>query len=141
MVLGPTEREAFERGWLTGLIDGEGFVNVRYRKDRGTIFPRIRIYCTSKPIIDEAARIMGVNPFPRRDHGIFKGWYVSASHQKALQVIRRIGPFLKDPSKKCRAEKILRSFENVATIKGNQTAAEFFSECPLPTRWRERRKT
>src|SRR2546428_9716917 len=84
---------------------------------------------------------MGVNPFPRRDHDIFKGWYVSASHQKALQVIRRIAPFLKDPSKKRRAEKILRSFENIATIKGNQTTAEFFSECPLPTRWRERKKT
>ena len=108
----------------------KGFVNVRYRKDRGTIFPRIRIYCTSKPIIDEAARIMGVNPFPRRDHGIFKGWYVSASHQKALQVIRRIAPFLKDPSKKCRAEKILRSFENVATIKGKSDCVGVFQRMP-----------
>jgi len=49
---------------------------------------------------------------------------------KGAPGIRRIAPFLKDPSKKCRAEKILRSFENVATIKGNQTAAEFFQRMP-----------
>jgi len=104
------------------------------------MFPRIRIYCTSKPIIYEAGRIMGVNPFPRRDHGVFKGWYVSASHQKALKILRRIAPHLKDPSKKCRSEKILRTFVDVATLKGKLTVAEFFAECPPPTRLRKRRK-
>ncbi|HYC12339.1 MAG TPA: hypothetical protein VEC02_06755 [Nitrososphaerales archaeon] len=33
------------------------------------MYPRLRIYETVKPIIDEAALIMGVNPYPRRDHG------------------------------------------------------------------------
>jgi hypothetical protein len=129
-----------ETGWLAGLVDGEGFINIRYRKDRETMFPRIRIYGTSKPIIDEAGRIMNVNPFPRRDHGVFKGWYVSASHQKALGVLRRIAPFLKDPSKRCRTEKILKTFVDVATLKGNLTVMDFFAECPPPTRLRERRK-
>ena len=133
------EREAIETGWLAGLVDGEGFLGIRFRKDRGTVFPRIRIYCTSKPIIDEAGRIMGVKPFPRRDHGVFKGWYVSASHQKALRVIRRIVPYLKDPSKRCRAEKILKSFGAVATIHGSVPSDKFFKECPRPTRWRRRR--
>ena len=138
--MSPKEQELLDTGWLAGLVDGEGFINIRYRKDRGTMFPRIRIYCTSKPIIAEAGRIMGVNPFPRRDHGVFKGWYVSASHQKALKVLRRIVPYLKDPSKRCRTEKILRTFTSVATLKGNLTVAEFFSECPPPTRLRQRRK-
>ncbi|HEY6282600.1 MAG TPA: hypothetical protein VIW22_01605 [Nitrososphaerales archaeon] len=134
------EREFLETGWLAGLVDGEGFISIRYRKDRGTMFPRIRIYCTSRPIIDEAGRIMNVNPFPRRDHGVFKGWYVSASHQKALKVLRRIAPHLKDPSKKCRTDKILRTFTRVATLKGNLTVEEFFADCPRPTRYRKRRK-
>jgi hypothetical protein len=138
--LEPADRELLDTGWLAGLVDGEGFINIRYRKDRGTMFPRIRIYCTSRPIIDEAGRIMNVNPFPRRDHGVFKGWYVSASHQKALKVLRRITPYLKDPSKKCRAEKILQTFVDVATLKGKMTVAEFFAECPPPTRFRKRRK-
>lgn len=136
----PHDSELLETGWLAGLVDGEGFVNIRYRKDRGTMFPRIRIYCTSKPIVDEAGRIMKVKPFPRRDHGVFKGWYVSASHQKGLNVLRRILPYLKEPSKKCRIEKILKSFGEVATIRGNQTVAKFFAECPPPTRLRRRPK-
>jgi hypothetical protein len=121
-------------------VDGEGFVGIRFRKDRGTVFPRIRIYCTSKPIIDEAGRIMGVKPFPRGDHRVFKGWYVSASHQKALKVIRRIAPYLKDPSKTCRAEVILKSFGNIATFHGSVPSDEFFKDCPRPTRWRKARK-
>ena len=122
------------------MIDVEGFINTRYRKDRGTIFPRLRIYGTSSPIVVEAARIMDVNPFPRRDHGRLVGWYASVSHQKALRVLRRAAPFLRDQSKKCRTAKILKSFPTVAAIKGSQTVAEFFRECPLPTRLRGRPK-
>jgi len=134
------ELELLETGWLAGLVDGEGFINIRYRKDRGTDFPRLRIYGTSKPIIDEASRIMTVKAFPRRDHGKLLGWYASVSHQKALRVLRRIRPYLRDPSKRCRTEKILRTFGDIATIKGNQTVAEFFAGCPPPTRLRKRPK-
>ena len=37
------------------MVDGEGFVHIRYRSDRGTMYPRLRIYGTTKPIINEAA--------------------------------------------------------------------------------------
>ena len=127
-------------GWLTGLVDGEGFVNIRYRKDRGTMFPRLRVYCTSKPIIERAGRAMGVTPFPRRDHGKLLGWYVSVSHLKALKVLGMIGPRLSDPSKRCRAMKILGTFHGIGTIKGQLTVAEFFADCPPPTRLRKRPK-
>ena len=99
-----------EVGWLAGLVDGEGFVHIRYRSDRSTMYPRLRIYGTTKPIIDEAARIMGVNPFPRRDHGVLVGWYAAVSHRKALKVLRLISPYLRDPSKNCRVRKILDVF-------------------------------
>ena len=132
-------KQVLDTGWLAGLVDGEGFIGIRYRSDRGTIFPRLRIFGTSKPIIDEAARIMGVSPFPRRDHGVFKGWYVSVSHQKALRVIRRIEPYLRDPSKRCRARLILKTFGDVATLHGSVPSDEFFRDCPQPTRWRKRR--
>lgn len=52
----------WENGWLTGVVDGEGFINIRYRKDREVMFPRLRIYCTVKPILERAGKIMGVNP-------------------------------------------------------------------------------
>ena len=124
---------------MAGLVDGEGFVHIRYRSDRGTMYPRLRIYGTTKPIIDEAARLMGVNAWPRRDHGVLVGWYASVSHLKALSVMRMILPYLRDPSKKCRVKKILDSFGNVGTIKGNLSTPEFFRDCPPPTRIRKSR--
>jgi hypothetical protein len=139
--MGESKGREWDEGWLTGLVDGEGFINIRYRSDRGTMFPRLRIYCTTKPILDRAGRIMGVAPFPRRDHGKLLGWYVSVSHQKALKVLRIIGQDLAEPSKRCRAAKILSTFGQMGTIKGKQTVAEFFKECPPPVRLRTPRRT
>ena len=45
------ENSDWQQGWLTGLIDGEGFIHVHYRKNRNTTHPRLRIYCTTKAII------------------------------------------------------------------------------------------
>ena len=104
------------------------------------MYPRLRIYGTTKPIIAEAARIMGVNPFHRRDHGILVGWYASVSHLKALRVMRIILPFLRDPSKKCRVKKILKTFGKVGTVHGSRSTPEFFRECPPPTRIRKAKK-
>ena len=117
-------------------MDGEGFIHIRYRSDRRTMYPRLRIYGTTRPIIDEAARLMGVNPFPRRDHGVLVGWYASVSHRKALRVLRVILPYLRDPSKKCRGEKILDTFGDVGTVHGGLSTPEFFRDCPPPTRLR-----
>ena len=101
------------------------------------MYPRLRIYGTVRPIIDEAARIMGVNPYPRRDHGKLVGWYTSVSHKKALLVLKRIEPYLTDPSKKCRARRILDRFGRVGTVHGGMRTAEFFKDCPPPTRIRQ----
>ncbi len=133
-------REAFEIGWLTGLIDGEGFIHVHYRKNRDTTHPRMRIYSTTKAIIDEACRIMQVNPYVRRDHGVVRGWYAQASESKALQILRVIAPYLTEPSKKCRAVTILKVFSTGGSIPGRHPSAEVFSCCPPPTRLRLPRK-
>ncbi len=104
------------------------------------MYPRLRIYGTVKPIIAEAARMMGVNPWVRRDHGVVVGWYASVSHLKALKVLRVILPYLRDPSKKCRAAKILQTFGEVGTVHGGLSTPEFFQDCPPPTRIRAARR-
>lgn len=104
------EENPFEVGWLTGLIDGEGFIHVHYRKNRNTTHPRLRIYCTTREITEEACRIMGVNPSPRRDHGVLLGWYAKVSEQKAMKVLRIIAPHLTEPTKRCRAVRIVAVF-------------------------------
>ena len=126
----------WQNGWLTGLIDGEGFIHVHYRKNRNTTHPRLRIYSTTKPIIEEACRIMGVRPYVRRDHGIVHGWYAQASEWKAVEILRTIGPLLTEPSKKCRALTILDIFSKSGSIPGRHPSSEIFEQCPPPTRLR-----
>ena len=135
-----SERAEFEKGWLTGLIDGEGFIHVHYRKNRDTTHPRLRIYSTTKPIIDEACRIMQVNPYARRDHGKLVGWYAQASESKAVQILSVIAPHLTEPSKKCRALTILKVFSDGGSIPGRHPSSEVFAHCPPPTRLRPPRK-
>jgi hypothetical protein len=136
----PAEWNNHDKGWLCGIVDGEGYVHTRYRSDRGTTYPRLRIFVKSKPIIDEVARLMGVNPYPRRRNGKQTGWYASVSHLKALRVLRLITPHLTDPSKSCRAKKILGSFGNVGSVRSRLSNSEFFGDCPPPSRIRESRK-
>lgn len=119
------------------MIDGEGFIHVHYRKNRDTTHPRLRIYCTTKEIIAEACRLMGVNPYPRRDHGKLRGWYAQVSEGKAIKVLRIIAPHLTEPSKRCRAETILRAFGEDGSIEGRHPSSEMFEGCPPPTRLRK----
>ncbi len=74
------------------MIDGEGFIHVHYRKNRDTTHPRLRTYCTTKETLTESCRIMGVNPFPRGDHGNLQGWYAQVSEAKAMKVLRIVAP-------------------------------------------------
>jgi hypothetical protein len=131
------ETSDLRNGWFCGIVDGEGHIHVRYRSDRDTIYPRLRIFGKSRPIIDAAARIMEVNPYARRSHGKHLGWYVSVSHLKALKVLRMAGPHLLEPSKSCRARKILERFGDVGTIHSRISGIDFFSGCPPPSRIRK----
>jgi hypothetical protein len=127
----------FEKGWLTGLVDGEGCIFVSYSKMADSTHPCLRIYCTSKPIIERACRLLNANPFPRRDHGKVIGWNASVRGRKAVEIMRAIGPHLLDPSKKCRALTILKVFDGRVTIKGKHPSPKVFAHCPPPVRFRE----
>jgi hypothetical protein len=133
----PIEKSMLDLGWLCGMVDGEGYVHIRYRRDRDSMYPRMRLFAKTKQIMDTAARLMGVNPYARRKHGNLDGWYASVSHRKALNVLRIIGPRLLEPSKRCRAQKILEAFGEVGTIHSRLDSNEFFRDCPPPSRMRK----
>ena len=97
----------------------------------------MRIYSTTKPIIDEACRVMGVRPYVRRDHGVLKGWYAQASEAKAVEILRKLGPFLTESSKRCRALTILKVFSYGGSMPGRHPSAEVFKDRPPPTRLRK----
>lgn len=132
----PAEISVIVRGWLRGMVDGEGHIHIRYRSDRDSVYPRLRIFSKTKQIIDDVASSMGVNPYARRSHGKYIGWYASVSHLKALRILRLIAPYLAEPSKKCRARKILHVFGGTGTIHSRLNSSEFFHGCLPPSRIR-----
>jgi hypothetical protein len=121
------------------LMDGEGFIHVHYRKNRDTTHPRLRIYSTTKEIVIEACRLLAIKPYPRRDHGKLVGWYAQVSELKAIRVLSLIAPHLTEPSKRCRAQRILNGFGDSGTMHGLHRSIDFFKGCPPPTRLRRPR--
>lgn len=132
-----SEMSVLDKGWLCGMVDGEGYVHTRYRSDRDSMYPRLRLFVKSRQIINMVARLMGVNPYARRSHGKLLGWYASVSHKQALRILRLIAPHLLDPSKKCRSQKIIETFGDVGTIHSRLDTFEFFKDCPPPSRIRK----
>jgi hypothetical protein len=65
------------------------------------------------------------------------GWYASVSHRQALRVLRLIAAHLLEPSKKCRAQKIIEAFGEVGTIHLRLDTFEFFKDCPPPSQIRK----
>lgn len=128
----------FEIGYFAGLVDGEGYVFMSYSKPDNRTRPNVRIYCTSKSIIEGASKIMRTNPLPRRDKGKLVGWIAAASGGKAVEILRIIGPYLTDPAKKCRALTIAEIFVNRVSITGRHSSAEVFVHCPPSARSRIR---
>ncbi len=134
----PLEKmSTLRKGWLSGMVDGEGYVHIRYRGDRNSMYPRLRILVKNREIIEPVASLMNVNPYARRSHGEQDGWYASVSHLKALRILRLIGPHLLDPSKKCRAQKIIERFGEIGTIHSRLQTSDFFRDCPPPSRIRK----
>lgn len=124
------KRTDFEIGYLAGLMDGEGFVHLYYNKRTDHTFPCLTVFCTSKAIVDEACRIMQVNPHARSDHGKLMGWYAQARSRKAVEIATLIAPHMAESSKKCRALTIIEVFREKSRIEGRHPAAEFFKHCP-----------
>jgi hypothetical protein len=133
----PAEVSVLTIGWLCGMVDDEGHIHIRYRSDRDSMYPRLRIFSKTKPIIDAVAESMGVNPYARRSHGRHLGWYASVSHMKALRILRLIAPYLMEPSKRCRARRILDVFGEVGTVHSRLDSSDFFHDCPPPSRVRK----
>jgi len=120
------ESAEFETGYLAGLVDGDGYIFVHCEKKGNRTYPDLRIYCTSKSIIEGACRILGVNPYSRRNHTKLVGRIAAVQGKKAMVAIRKIRPYLTDTSKKCRASTILKVFNTKASVGGRHPLRRFF---------------
>jgi hypothetical protein len=78
-----SEREEIGQGWLTAIADSKGVIDVVYSEELDATYPILRIRGT-KPIIDNAFRMMQVNPTPRGDNGKLLGWDAEATQRKAV---------------------------------------------------------
>jgi hypothetical protein len=61
-----------ERGWVAGIIDGEGYVGVAQtfdkRRDAFTLMPRLEVHSTTRAMQDELKRVLGVGHVYEKKH-------------------------------------------------------------------------
>ena len=116
----------FEKGWLVGIIDGEGSISMD-RKGHWRQ-PRIKVASTDMEILDECIRITGsgacVMKKPRKsNHSISWCWSLSSTN-KVIDVLNEIHLYLKCPKKKRRAKFILDNYKLYSRRNGYYTEEE-----------------
>lgn len=104
----PLERQEFDRGWLIGILDGEGCFTLNAKGDwkNRAYFPVIQITNTNLLIIQKAKRIIEKIPV-----GVYLESKVPSNGNKTyyrlnIQGMKRVNTFLKwsIPFMECRVE-------------------------------------
>lgn len=113
-----------ERGWLAGIIDGEGSV---FMDRRGTWRrPGMSVSSTDLEILLELKRLVGGSIHSNKLHGKMKKpqwcWKYNGARQ-VLAVLKKLSPLLRCPQKKARAEILLKEYTTVTPRNGFYTPA------------------
>ena len=113
--------------YLAGIIDGEGTITLT-KNNAGDLFRRIVVSVsnTDKGLIDWLeAKFGGKIRIRARQRSYYKiayDWRVA--NQDALNLLKRVAPYLRVRSKKCRAEFICQHFAEVTRRNGRYSDDE-----------------
>lgn len=85
-----------EKGWLIGILEGEGsFVWHQTKRDKGR--PRIQIQMTDKDVMEKVAKLLGTHmtgPYGPYTTQKLPAYYVHCSGVKAYENMKTILPFM-----------------------------------------------
>lgn len=85
----------FSRGYLAGLIDGEGCL--RFNKVRGSLYPVLLITNTNLELLEELKTAFGGNiqPLSKRKENWKQGYYWRISWTRAVEFLSHVEPELR----------------------------------------------
>lgn len=112
----------FERGYLAGIIDGEGTITLT--KDKEFRYPTISVASCTVGILETIKEICdGGVITPKRTYksNHSPSWSWKIERQRAIAVLEEVAPHLKEPKKKARAELILENYTRLTPRNGKYT--------------------
>lgn len=114
-----------EKGWLAGIIDGEGTISLE-RKHKGEWrYPRISVSSTDIEILQHCVAITGIGTIrPKKEtrKNCSPSWVWKAdSKAGTFGILTLILPYLRCPRKLNRARLLFRDYERLTTANGYYT--------------------
>lgn len=111
-----------ERGYLAGIIDGEGTIILT--KDKEFRYPTIAVSSCTLGILETVKEICdGGVITPKRTYKSTHSpsWAWKIERQRAIAILEEVTPFLKEPKKKARAELIIKDYTRLTPRNGRYT--------------------
>lgn len=111
-----------EKGWLAGIIDGEGTITLT--KDKRFRYPTISVASCTLEILEEIKRICGCGVITTKrtyKEGHSPSWTWKITHQRAIAILEEIVDCLFEPKKKARAELIIQDYIRLTPRNGKYT--------------------
>lgn len=115
-----------ERGWLAGIIDGEGSI-VLDPQGREWRRPALSITSTDREILEEVERLIGgtIIPIKAYKNRMKPAWiWRLQGAQKVLKSLRSVQELLKCPKKQKRAAFLLAKYDAVTKRNGQYSEEE-----------------
>ena len=109
--------------YIAGLIDGEGTVSLIKRNKNEGRSPYISVSSTTPELVYFLHETLGgrVQSKTKYQQHHKDTWDWRASNQEALDIIAKIGPYLKEPEKRRRAELISLNYKKLTVRNGKYT--------------------
>ena len=110
-----------EKGYIAGLIDGEGSISL-YRDHASQKFryPAVEITSTTLPMLEMVKNIAGGSISKQKVYkSTYKqSWHYQVKSNKAIALLEEIKDYLLEPKKKARAELICSTYKTVTPRNG-----------------------
>lgn len=112
----------FEKGYVAGIIDGEGTVSlVRIHASDKFRAPNVEVTSTTYEILEKLKEICNggtICKVTKREEHYKQAYKWNIRYDKAIDVLKEVSDFLLEPSKKARAKFIIEVYKNVTPRNG-----------------------
>lgn len=110
--------------YTAGLIDGEGTITLTRQSKQQMRSPAVSVSSTTKELVDYMRDTHGGYVVtlgkPRKKHWK-QAWHWQISHNGAIEILKSVTPYLREPKKRARAQLILKEYKSVTPRNGFYT--------------------
>ncbi len=109
--------------YAAGLFDGEGTVSLMRQSSKQRRCPVVSLSSTTRELVDFMYDTFGgvVTKAPKQQAHWKDAWHWQASHNRALEVLAQLMPYMREPEKRRRAALLVERYKSVTPRNGKYT--------------------